>query len=180
MPQFDYDFDPVSRITVGAIGRPGQRDFYLQARSGLRVVTLKIEKQQVQALAIGISQLLEQIGDVLPQLRTDLVNVNNPRMTLEEPVYPAFMIGQIGLGYDEARALVIIIAQELVVEDAEGSSQAALARFVAGREMMRDFSEHALALVAAGRPTCPLCGQPIDPRGHFCPPSNGHSTSLIQ
>ena len=126
MPQFDYDFDPVSRITVGAIGRPGQRDFYLQARSGLRVVTLKIEKQQVQALAIGISQLLEQVGDVLPQLRTDLVNVNNPRMTLEEPVYPAFMIGQIGLGYDEARALVIIIAQELVVEDAEGSSQAGI------------------------------------------------------
>ncbi|WP_343426399.1 DUF3090 family protein [Candidatus Amarolinea dominans] len=140
---------------------------------------MKIEKQQVQALAIGISQLLEQIGDVLPNC-APIWSTSTTRMTLEEPVYPAFMIGQIGLGYDEARALVIIIAQELVVEDAEGSSQAALARFVAGREMMRDFSEHALALVAAGRPTCPLCGQPIDPRGHFCPPSNGHSTSLIQ
>ena len=180
MPQFDYDFDPVSRITVGAVGQPGQREFYLQARTGLRLVTLKIEKQQVQALAIGISQLLEQLGDVLPQLRTDLVNINNPRMALEEPIYPAFVIGQIGLGYDEERQLMSIIAQELVVEEADVSSQAALARFVAGREMMRDFSEYALALVAAGRPTCPLCGQPIDPRGHFCPPSNGHSTSLLQ
>ena len=180
MPQFDYDFDPVSRITVGAVGQPGQRDFYLQARTGLRLVTLKIEKQQVQALAVGISQLLEQLGDVLPQLRTDLVNINNPRMALEEPIYPAFVIGQIGLGYDEERNLMIIIAQELVVEDADVSSQAALARIVAGREMMRDFSEYALALVSAGRPTCPLCGQPIDPRGHFCPPSNGHSKSLLQ
>lgn len=179
MPQFDYDFDPVSRITVGAVGQPGQREFFIQARTGLRLVTLRIEKQQVQALAIGITQLLEQAGEVLPQLRTDLVNINDPRMVLEKPIYPAFVVGQIGLGYDESRGLVIIIMQELVAEGAEASSRAALARFVAGRETMRDFSEYALALVAAGRPTCPLCGQPIDPHGHFCPPSNGHNTSLL-
>ncbi len=180
MPQFDYDFDPVSRIAIGAIGQPGQREFFLQARTGLRTVTLKIEKQQVQALAIGIMQLLEQVGDVLPQLRADLVDLNNPRMSLEEPIYPAFVIGQIGLGYDQARDLVILVVQELVAEESSGPSQAALARFVVNREMMRDFSEFALALAAAGRPTCPLCGQPIDPHGHFCPPSNGHQTPRYQ
>lgn len=179
MPEFDYDFDPVSRITVGAVGPPGQREFYMQARRGLQIVTLKVEKQQVQALAVGINELLEQLGDAPPQLRSDLVDPDNPAMALEEPLYPAFIIGQMGLGYDEERDLVILIVQEAVAE--EGDEQgAALARFAASRTLIRDLSEHALSVVAKGRPTCPLCGQPIDARGHFCPPSNGHSRTLIQ
>ena len=179
MPQFDYDFDPITRITVGTVGPPGQREFYLQARKGLKLVSLKVEKQQVQALALGLSQLLEQIGEIVPQLRNDLIDTNDPAMLLEEPLYPAFVIGQIGLGYDQDRDLIIVIAQESATEDSE-NDQAALARFVGTREMMRKLCQHALAIVAAGRPTCPLCGQPIDPRGHFCPPSNGHSKSLVQ
>lgn len=179
MPEFDYDFDPVSRITVGTVGLPGQREFFLQARRGLQTVTLKVEKQQVQALAVGINELLEQLGEAPPQLRLDLVDPNNPGMALEEPVYPAFVVGQMGLGYDDDRDMVILIVQEAVAEEG-AESGAALARFVGSRTVMRDLSEHALSVVAAGRPTCPLCGQPIDPRGHFCPPSNGHSRTLLQ
>ena len=33
----------------------------------------------------------------------------------------------------------------------------------------RDFVARAQALVAAGRPSCPFCLQPIDPHGHICP-----------
>lgn len=179
MPEFNYDFDPVSRMTVGTVGPAGQREFYLQARRGLQLVTLKVEKQQVQALAVGINELLEQLGEAPPQLRPDLVDPGNPAMALEEPLYPAFVIGQMGLGYDEERDMVILIIQEAVAEEG-AEAGAALARFVGSRAMMRDFSEHALSVVAAGRPTCPLCGQPIDPRGHFCPPSNGHSRTLLQ
>ncbi len=179
MPEFNYDFDPVSRMTVGTVGPAGQREFYLQARHGLQLVTLKVEKQQVQALAVGINELLEQLGEAPPQLRPDLVDPGNPAMALEEPLYPAFVIGQMGLGYDEERDVVILIIQEAVAEEG-AEAGAALARFVGSRAMMRDFSEHALSVVAAGRPTCPLCGQPIDPRGHFCPPSNGHSRTLLQ
>jgi uncharacterized repeat protein (TIGR03847 family) len=38
----------------------------------------------------------------------------------------------------------------------------------------RGFIERAEKVVAGGRLPCPLCGQPLDPRGHICPRRNGH------
>ena len=35
--------------------------------------------------------------------------------------------------------------------------------------------EESLKICAAGRPTCFLCGQPINPDGHACPRANGHT-----
>ena len=34
MPGLRFDLNPVTHITLGAIGEPGQRVFYLQARAG--------------------------------------------------------------------------------------------------------------------------------------------------
>ncbi len=33
-------------------------------------------------------------------------------------------------------------------------------------------------LVEAGRPLCPLCGGPLDPKGHDCPRTNGHAPPI--
>jgi uncharacterized repeat protein (TIGR03847 family) len=41
-------------------------------------------------------------------------------------------------------------------------------------EATRAFIDRAKRVVAAGRPPCPLCGQPLDPAGHLCPRHNGY------
>src|SRR4028119_298351 len=86
MAQFRYDFDPVDRITTGALGEPGQRTFYLQARSGRQLLSLVVEKEQVRALAEAVEQLLENLSERNPLLSTseDLIGFND--MALEEPV----------------------------------------------------------------------------------------------
>jgi uncharacterized repeat protein (TIGR03847 family) len=44
----------------------------------------------------------------------------------------------------------------------------------------RDFVARANALVAAGRPPCPFCLQPLDPQGHICPRANGYRRPLFR
>jgi len=174
MPRAIFDLNPVSAITADAVGEPGKRVFYLQARQGKRVVTLLIEKEQARALAIGIEQLLEQVEQRAPQKPSPQAPPLQSDLLLQEPLEPEFRVGQMGLGYDEERGLVVLIAQEIVAEG-EDPDNAAVARFWATREQMRALSRHALEVVERGRPICPLCGQPIDPEGHFCPPRNGHN-----
>ena len=111
MAEFSHDLNPAERITVGAIGQPGQRTFYLQARSGRQLLSLVVEKEQVSALAAALEQLLESLAEKNPLLSTsdDLIGIAS--MELEEPVEESFRAGQIGLGYDEARDLLVIIIQ---------------------------------------------------------------------
>jgi uncharacterized repeat protein (TIGR03847 family) len=172
MPDFVYELDPASFITVGTIGPPGQRTFYLQASQGTTVVSLIIEKEQAQALADSLDQLLEALEERYPQPRGAIQDVNYD-MALLKPVNGLWRVGQMGLGYDEEADLIVLISQELVFEDEEEREPEAV-RFTGTREQMRALSEHANEIVEQGRPLCPLCHNPIDPRGHFCPPSNGH------
>jgi uncharacterized repeat protein (TIGR03847 family) len=189
--QFNYDFNPVSAIVADAVGRPGQRTFFLQARLDADMVTLIMEKEQVAALATSILQLLEE----LEKERADLPAVEEETAlpSLREPLEPAFRVGQLGLGYDERQDLMVLIAQAVPEVDEEEQDLAAdpvssetvededndpKARFYATRAQMRSLSEHALQVVAAGRPDCPLCGRVIEPDGHFCPRTNGHAFPL--
>ena len=93
-------------------------------------------------------------------------------MELAEPVDPVFRIGQLGLGYDQASKLLVMVAYELPEE--ENPATVNVVRFWATPEQMRKLARHAAVLIAAGRPLCVLCGRPIDPEGHFCPKRNGH------
>ena len=177
MPNEIFDLNPVTHITAGAVGEPGNRTFYIQARQGDQLVTLLCEKQQVAALAIGVEQLLEQLAEKDPKLAQTIDMVLEVDMELEEPLDPAFRVGQMGLGYDEERNLLVLVAQELLPEGQDAST-ASSARFWGTAEQMRTMAHHAQAVVASGRPTCPLCGAPIDPEGHFCPRRNGHIRNL--
>lgn len=177
-PHFIFDFERVSAIVADAVGKPGQRTFFLQARQGRQVATLTMEKQQVAALAASVLQLLEELEEKNPGLTID--EVSGQDLHLQEPLNPAFRVGQMGLGYDENQDLMVLVAQALVAEEEEPSAQdVPRARFYATREQMRALSEHALEAVASGRPDCPLCGNPIDPEGHFCPRTNGHAYPLV-
>ena len=172
MPEIVYDLDPVTFITVGTIGPPGQRTFFLQASQNDTLVSLIIEKEQAQALADSLDRLLKALDRQYPRPPDPTQEVRYS-MALIEPVNSLWRVGQMGLGYDEQRDLIVLIAQQLLFEDDE-QEEPELVRFTATREQMRALSEHAAWVVEQGRPRCPLCGQPMDPTGHFCPPSNGH------
>lgn len=177
MPKRVIELNPVYRITADAIGEPGNRTFYMQARKGASLVTLLCEKEQVRALSEAAQQMLEELKTKYPrganymQLQMD--------MSLEEPLTPDFRIGQMGLGYDEENDLVVIVARELLPEDVD-EEEASVVRLFCSRAQIDAMARHALEVVARGRPTCPLCGRPIDRNAvHFCPRSNGHADELV-
>lgn len=166
-------------FTTGTVGPPGQRVFYLQAREARAVVTLKVEKEQIAALAEYVAGLLAK----LPPAGTA-----SGDLPLLDPIEPAWAVGSLGLGYDEANDRLVVEATEAVAagedDDEEGpgeeeeaetgeSADAAVARFVITRAQAAAFVERTRTLVRAGRPICPMCSQPKDP-GHVCPRSNGH------
>lgn len=171
MPEFAYDFESVHHITADAVGPPGRRVFYIQARQGRQLVSLVAEKEQIRALANAIDRLLDDLAEKNPSMTTmDDILVTN--MSLQEPLESAFRVAQMGLGYDLDRDRVILVLQSVAEDDDE--EQVILARFTASRPQMRALSTHAIRVIESGRPICGNCGNPIDPEGHFCPERNGH------
>lgn len=162
-----YDLNPVSRLTIGALGEPGHRTFFLQGRQGATLVTLAGEKEQMTSLGQGISDLLTRLGEP-----PDAPSTSSPYdLALEEPFEPLFRIGQLGLGYDQESERLVIVAYALAPEE---QTEVDVVRFWADRAQMRALSRHVTEVASAGRPICVLCGRPIDPEGHFCPRRNGH------
>jgi len=162
------ELNPTTFLTVGTIGPPGQRKFFLQGSRSAEVISLTLEKEQARALAVALNELLER----LPEAGVAAAGDDPVSMDLLQPVNPLFRIGQMGLGYDEANDRIVIHAQELLPDPEEGVP--GYVRFWVNRVQVEVLATHALKVVNEGRPSCPLCGQPIDPEGHFCPPGNGH------
>lgn len=164
-----YDLNPVSKLTIGSIGPPGKRVFYLQGKSAGELVTLLIEKQHAVALAASMDDLLSELEARFPRPATRDAGIGGAE--LSPPLEPLFRVGQIGLGYDQSADLVVVIAYELTPdEDQDGS----VVRFWGEREQMRALRNAALEAVEGGRAACPHCGELIDPEGHLCPRQNGH------
>ncbi len=173
MPAMEFNLRPVTRITTGAIGEPGQRVFYLQARKDEQLITLIIEKQHVQSLAIGLEQFLADLRQRLPHLPEASADYQEADMALETPLEPLFRVGQMGLGYDEENDLMVLVARELLPEGTD-PAEGAVARFWCTRSQLRAMCHWGLEVASRGRPICGNCGEPIDPQGHFCPKRNGH------
>ncbi|HMB86045.1 MAG TPA: DUF3090 family protein [Methylomirabilota bacterium] len=173
-----FELDAPDHFTAGAIGPPGQRVFYLQSREGGRVITLKVEKEHVRALAEYLGGLLARVKGAPAAARGGA--------ELLEPVQPAWDVGSIAVGYDEPRDRVVVEASELLEEaeeEARGEEareesgpQPAIARFRITRAQAAAFVDRANELMKGGRPSCPICSRPMDPEGHVCPRSNGHVT----
>lgn len=174
MPYEVFDLNPVDRITTDAIGEPGKRVFYLQARKANRLVTVICEKEHVAALALATEQVLLSLADGDADGVVEPDPVLEVGMELEYPLEPVFRAGEVNLGYDQVSGHLVVIAYELL--DEEDDSRPSVARFWASLAQMRAFSIHGQEVVAAGRPKCSMCGEPIDPEGHFCPRKNGHRT----
>jgi uncharacterized repeat protein (TIGR03847 family) len=158
-----FEIPEVDFLTTGAVGAPGRRVFYLQAGKGSQVVSLRLEKTQVAAL---VAYLAGMLADMPPAGEVSSIGLD-----LIEPVVAEWVVGSLGVSYDEDSDHFVIVAEELVEEGEEG---AARARLTATREQVAALSVRGAEAVAAGRPPCPLCGQPLDPEGHVCVRLNGH------
>ncbi|GGM51514.1 DUF3090 domain-containing protein [Dactylosporangium sucinum] len=180
-----YAFEPPERFVAGTVGAPGERTFFLQARGGGRLISVALEKVQVSLLAEKLEELLQEaqrrFGVELPVEPVADTADNEP---LDTPLDEEFRVGTLGLQFDVDTATVVIEAiavGEDEVEEAEDEDDDELA--TADRDRLRvrltpaatrAFIERAKRVVASGRPPCPLCGQPLDARGHLCPRHNGY------
>jgi uncharacterized repeat protein (TIGR03847 family) len=164
---------------AGTVGPPGERAFYLQARGGGRLVSVGLEKVQVTLLAEKLDELLgeahRRFGVLLPEAE-DASADNEP---LDNPVDEEFKVGTLGLAFDVDSSTVVIEAiaageGEEEEEVDEESADLDRLRVRLTPAAAREFIERARRVISAGRPPCPLCGQPLDPAGHLCPRHNGY------
>jgi uncharacterized repeat protein (TIGR03847 family) len=162
-----HELPDVDVFTAGAIGEPGQRVFYLQARARGQVLSLRLEKTQVSALARYLGSLISDL---------DAPGTLPVELDLAEPVVAEWVVGSLGATYDEGADRVLVRAEELVDENESGdlAMAPASAEISMTREQAAAFAMHATLIVESGRPPCPLCGNPLDPRGHACTRLNGH------
>lgn len=173
MPKKEIDLDPVTHITTDAIGKPGQRVFYLQGWQDNQVVTLLVEKVQVQTLAIGVEQFLTEVKERYANLPEASEEYLEDKMRIQPPVDPLFRVGELGLAYDSERDLMVLVAREVQPEE-ESSEEGQVVRFWCTRSQLRALCRWGLEIAGRGRALCPQCGEPMDPAGHFCPKKNGH------
>jgi uncharacterized repeat protein (TIGR03847 family) len=189
MPRQVFDYDPPDRFVAGTVGQPGSRTFFLQARAGTRLTSVALEKAQVSVLAERVEELLDEVvrrsgGQApVPAVAPSGTEDNDPLAT---PIEEEFRVGTMSLAWDgEAQRVVIECFSEGVdVEEPDGEDGAAdteeededgaVLRVSITGASARAFAKRALAVVAAGRPPCPFCGNPLDVEGHICPRSNGY------
>ena len=179
-----HRFDPPERFVAGTVGPPGQRTFFLQARSGSRVTSISLEKQQVAVLAERIDGLLDEIlrdeggAGLVPAVTPAAMEDSAP---LEQPIDEEFRAGTMTLAWDPEAGRVVI--EVFPIDESDVTGEALLEEDAPPPEEMfvvslspasaRAFCKRAQAVVSAGRPPCQFCGGPMDPAGHLCPRANG-------
>lgn len=177
MPRQVFDFPEPERFVVGTVGMPGERTFFLQARSGNRIVSVVLEKLQVAALADRLEQILSVIEGTSSAFPHDVDD-----RPLELPIFEEFRVGTLALGWDDDAQKLVIEAYatsddesdevpDIGDDDDEGVDTLRVRLTV---DQGRAFILRARTMVNSGRPPCPFCGQPLDPTGHICPRANGY------
>ncbi|HLE81514.1 MAG TPA: DUF3090 family protein [Dehalococcoidia bacterium] len=176
MAEEQFIFEAVTELTAAARGVPGKRTFYFIAGQGAAWVRVWLEKEQLQALAAAIDQVMSTL---------DASQENAPQAAPEglpsaaEPLGNPdgeFQIGRLALGHDPERDMIVVVVhrQEL------GENDPPTLQFSASKLQMQALSQRIKEVAASGRPNCPLCGGPVDPDGHTCPRHNGHHTIDVE
>ena len=185
MARVIHEYDPPERFVAGTVGEPGQRTFFLQATGGGRITSVALEKQQVTVLAERVDALLDEVlrrsgGEAsVPAVPVADTEDTDP---LDVPIEEDFRVGTMALAWDVDDEVVVIEAQAVTEDDTDDEATLIdetedgppLLRVRISGVAARAFVKRALALVAAGRPPCPVCGFPLDPGGHVCPRANGY------
>lgn len=191
-----HRYDAPDRFVAGTVGQPGERTFFLQAREGNRLTSVACEKQQVSVLAEHLDHVLDEVqrrssGQVAVPPASSTARDTDP---LDAPINEEFRVGTMTIAWDPSiDRIVIELFSNVDVDDEEQPAEApdstpddpdeieADEVFVVKitASYARDFVARAQAIVAAGRPSCPFCLQPIDPQGHICPRANGYRRPLF-
>jgi len=185
MPRQVHEFDPPARFVAGTVGQPGDRSFFLQATGGGRVISVALEKVQVQVLAERLDQMLDEVRRQLGEA-SGVPETPPPELEdvapLDMPVEEEFRVGTMAIAWEGETAKVVVEAQAAVA-DGDEAAIPLTDQSVDGPDVLRvripptaarAFVARAQRVIAAGRPPCPLCGLPLDPDGHVCPRQNGH------
>jgi len=157
----EHDIDRPERFSVGTVGPVGERLFLLHCTQGPVSLTVKVEKSQIAILASYLARIVRELGRP-GELPEDL--------DFDTDVEPTWVVGTIGVSYDEDSDRLVVVVEELVPDEEDGE----VVRIALTKEQAAAFAIRATQLVEAGRPPCPLCGLPLDPSGHDCPRTNGH------
>lgn len=174
-------FENPDRFITGTVGEPGERIFFLQVCEGARVISVSLEKAQVQALTERLTLILKELRQSNPGLAvTSLPRDDRP---LDTPIEEEFRVGVIGLALDGQSSQIQIDLQAVTENptlDTDSSEEVGLSpdqdilRIRISPSLATAFTKRAQSVVDAGRRPCPFCGGPIDTRGHLCPRSNGY------
>lgn len=191
-----FDLEDVAGFTTGTVGPPGQRTFFIQFAAAAGPVTLRLEKQQVAALA-------QYLGELMKDLEPPAAAAITPAPALAEPVEAAWTVGSLGVAYQPDIDRVLFLAEELIVteadstdedddddfglfdddddDDEEDDEEDDFEDFFAGvdddtgtlkaqltRAQVVAFITRAAETVAAGRRPCRYCGRPLDGDGSWC------------
>ncbi|MCQ9366789.1 DUF3090 family protein [Brevibacterium sp. 50QC2O2] len=178
-----FEHSNPDRFIVGTVGLPGDRTFYLQAKSESRVTTVKLEKEQVEMLSERMAELLDMVRAktlAVDEIPATALPRHYDNAGLSMPVDPEFRVGTMSLGWDTGLSRLLVECYELSQADAESGITAdpddderAVFKVVLSGAQAREFSRRADQVVGAGREDCPFCSLPLDPGGHLCPRANG-------
>ena len=162
------DLGTARGVDARAFGKPGERTFQLRIVGATEeAAALWLEKQQLQALSLAFSQVLAQTGgEDTPA--TDL-------SFFPDPPDADVHVGRMAVGYDPADKTVVIQAHDLTSDEDGDPDILVRIKSVDVAQLSTRFKE----IIAGGRPTCPLCGVPLDASGHTCIRSNGHSEQPV-
>ncbi len=167
MERPEINWSHTDSFTAGTVGPQGRRVFYLQACSEDQILSLKVEKQQMAGLADFLSSML---NDLPPSENTALSNETMEETKFVDPVEADWVIGSLGVTYEQSGDQLILIAEELIREE---TSEPAQVRFPLSRAQVENFIQTAQELISSGRPPCPYCGSPLEPdSAGWCPCSN--------
>ncbi len=164
-----HEYQELTVLEAEAIGEPGQRRFRLIAGVGLDLVSLWMEKEQLQALGLAIEQLLEQLR-LAGYVQSRIPERPAARTAPLPPDIPEYVVGKMAIGYDEERQRIAIFAHDIEQDEDEDPIFAGRATLPAAKALAHQIAR----VIAAGRPRCPRCGAVIGPQGHVCPHDNGH------
>lgn len=164
-----HEYQELTVLEAEAIGQPGQRRFRLIAGSNDDIVSLWMEKEELQALGLAIEQLFEQLR-LTGLVRSPIPERLASRPTVLPPDIPDYTVGKMAIGYDEEYQRIVIFAHDITQDEEEDPIFAGRASLPAAKALVRQIAQ----VIAAGRPRCPRCGSVIGSEGHVCPHDNGH------
>ena len=181
-----FNFDNPDRFVAGTVGQPGSRTFYLQARDGDRIVSVALEKVQVTLLAERLTQLLAEVKERGAAVPEEPSSSEVDTAPLDEPMNEAFRVGTMAIVWDGEEESIVVEARAMTEDDESPEAALEADEDEVGDDDEADvvrvnltprkalaFAKRALDVVAAGRPPCPFCGQPLNPEGHICARRNG-------